>query len=182
MGFESAPADLFLIGEVGVTWDEDILPGRIVVGGWRHTGSFDTFDGGTEKGTEGFYLVCEKLIRQEKPNDPEDDQGTSLFVQYGVADQEVIEIERHIGGGVQWIGALPSRDEDITGIMVSWVDLSDESGAGFGENGEWSIELFHRFQLTGFFSLKPDIQYIVNPGGSGESDSIVATLRSEVVF
>lgn len=70
--FDSSPADLFLIGEVGMVWDEDILPGRIVGGGWRHTGSFDTFDGGTKKGTEGFYLVCEKSISQEKPDDQED--------------------------------------------------------------------------------------------------------------
>ena len=119
---------------------------------------------------------------KENPKEQYDDQGTSVFLQYGLADQEVMEIEQHIGGGVQWIGLMPSRDEDMTGLMASWVDLSDKSGAGFVENGELAIEFFHRFQISGAFSLKPDIQYVVNPGGRGEGDSIVATLRTELVF
>ena len=91
--FDSSPSDLLLIGEVAVTWDDDNLPGRIGVGGWRHTGRFDKFDGGAEHGTNGLYFVCDKALSKENPDDPEDDQGTSFFVQYGLADQDVMEIE-----------------------------------------------------------------------------------------
>ena len=87
-----------------------------------------------------------------------------------------------MGGGVQWIGIFPTRDEDTTGLMASWVDLSDTTGSGFAEDAELAIELFHKFQFTPSFSLKPDVQYIIHPGGSGVNDAIVATLRTELIF
>ena len=65
---------------------------------------------------------------------------------------------------------------------MSHVCFSDEPGAGFPQD-ETAIELYHRFQLTPFLSIKPDLQYIANPGGSpGVADALVATVRVEIVF
>ena len=46
---------------------------------------------------------------------------------------------------------------------------------------ELAIEFSHRFQITPFFALQPDLQYIVDPSGESR-DAIVATLRIEIVF
>jgi porin len=53
----------------------------------------------------------------------------------------------------------------------------------FSEDYELAIEAFHRVQLTPWIALKPDVQYIVNPGGDADlTDAVVGTLRIEVVF
>ena len=46
---------------------------------------------------------------------------------------------------------------------------------------ETAIEAFYKYQLTEFMSVKPDLQYIVNPGGAGR-DAIVAGVRLEISF
>ncbi|MDB5296736.1 MAG: Carbohydrate-selective porin, OprB family, partial [Phycisphaerales bacterium] len=44
-------------------------------------------------------------------------------------------------------------------------------------------ELFYKVQVTKFFSLKPDLQYIHNPGGvRGRDDALVGTLRLTLSF
>ena len=56
------------------------------------------------------------------------------------------------------------------------------AGAGFIEEHETAIEVFHAIQVTGWMALKPDFQYIVNPGGMGLEDAKVVTLRGEIAF
>lgn len=178
------PADLFMVGEAGYRWDAASvlgLPGRAAAGAWHHTGGFATFAGGTDSHTTGFYFVLDQLLHKEN-TDESDVQGVGLFAQYGWADPDVNAIEHHLGLGVQWVGALPGRDDDVVGLMMSWARLSDEPGAGFTADAETAVELFYKWQLTNFFSVKPVVQYIANPGGAGLDDAWVTTLRAELVF
>lgn len=182
--FFESPADLFVIGEVGVTWDGDgdNLPGRLAVGGWWHTGTFARFDGTTDEETGGLYLVFDQTLWLENPEVPDDGQGLGLFLQYGYADADVSSIEHHAGGGLAWTGPIDGRDDDVLGIGVSTVWFSDETGAGFTEDTETAIELFYKAQVLPWVSVKPDLQYISNPGGGGLDDALVATIRVEANF
>ena len=176
------PADLFLIGEIGVTWTlgDAALAGRAAVGFWRHTGTFERLAGGNENGTEGFYIVADQQICRENPADDEDSQGLGFFFQYGYADADVSEIEHHIGGGFAWTGPIPTRDEDVFGVGFTTILLSDDGG--FDESNETTIELFYKVQVTPAVSVKPDVQYISNPSGGATRDVIVATVRVEIAF
>ena len=176
--FFGDPADLFLIGEAGLKWGhgDGERPGRLGLGVWQHTGSFDRLDGGTESGTTGFYAVFDQMLWRENG---EDEQGVGLFAQYGWADPDLSEINHHIGLGFAWAGAIPGRDDDVLGLMGSYVDLSGD--AGFSERYELAIELFYKIQSMQWLSLKPDLQYIINPGGEAD-DALVGTLRLEVTF
>jgi len=177
------PADLFTIGEAGYAWGGDTgrLPGRLAAGLWHHTGSFDAFDGGTRSGTQGLFVVFDQLLYAEAPR-AADGQGVGLFAQYGWADPELSAVEHHLGLGAQWTGPIPSRDADVLGLMGSWAGLSDQPGAGFTAEGEAAVELFYEVQLGPNLSLKPDLQYIANPGGGGLDDAWVTTLRVELSF
>lgn len=176
------PADLFWIGEVGIAWGgSDALPGRIAGGLWHHTGSFARFSGGTESGATGAYLVFDQLLHKEE-QDPDDTQGLGLFAQLGIADEDLSAVEYHVGLGAQWQGLVPGRDDDVLGLMASWASLSDEPGAGFTDGAELAVELFYRVQLGPLVVLKPDLQYIANPGGMGLDNAWVATLRLELVY
>ena len=47
---------------------------------------------------------------------------------------------------------------------------------------ETSFETFYKVQLKPWFSIKPDLQYIANPGGQGTRDALAFTMRVEVDF
>lgn len=177
-----APADLFWIAEVGHAWGGDnALPGRLAIGLWHHTGTFAWFSGGTTSGATGTYLVFDQLLHKEI-EDSGDTQGLGLFVQLGAADEDLSPIAYHVGVGAQREGLLPGRDADVLGLMASWALLSDEPGAGFSDDVELAVELFYKLQLGEGLSLKPDLQYIANPGGAGLDNAWVATLRLEWVY
>ncbi|MHC4544146.1 MAG: carbohydrate porin, partial [Planctomycetota bacterium] len=89
------------------------------------------------------------------------------------------EIDRYFGIGLSYVGLLPGRDEDITGIGLAqalWSDRMD------GFTRESAIELFYKAQLTEFMSIQPDIQYIANPGGETTDDAIVLGIRAKLSF
>ncbi|MEM9109933.1 MAG: carbohydrate porin [Planctomycetota bacterium] len=175
------PADLFWIGEAGVKWGGASRPGRFAVGVWHHTGSFARFSGGRKSGATGFYAVLDQLLYKEN-EDTDDAQGLGLFAQLGLVDEDISAISEHVGVGVQWAGPIPGRDADIIGLMASRAGLSDEPGAGLTDDAELAVELFYKLHLGEYFSIKPDIQYIMNPGGAGLDDAWVVTLRAELVF
>jgi porin len=124
-------SDVFVIGKVGWRWNAGVtleddsasLPGRFAAGAWFHNGQFDRFDGASQSGTEGIYLLIDQTVYRES-DDPEDGQGLGVFAQYGYADPDVSPFEHHVGAGLTWTGALPGRDEDALGLGLSWAGLS----------------------------------------------------------
>ncbi len=178
------PADLMYIVEAGATWSiaESTLDGRLGLGVWLHDGDFVRFDGGIDDQAIGFYLVMDQMLWRENPDDEDDAQGLAAFIQYGYADEQVSSIVHHLGTGVSWTGVIPHRDEDVLGLGASTGLLSDITGSGLTDDAETALEVFYRLQITPFFAIKPDLQYIINPGGSGADDALVGTIRVEISF
>lgn len=182
--FFGKPGDVFWIGEGGARWEcgQSKLAGRLAVGGWGHNGTFDDFDGSIKRRGSGLYVVFDQGLWRENPGDEEDGQGVGLFILYGWADPDISELEHHLGGGVAWIGLIPRRDDDVLGFGATWVQFTDKPGAGFTADGEIAYELFYKLMAMKWAGIKPDLQYIVNPGGGGVSDALVGTLRCEFDF
>ena len=179
------PADLYLIGEGGLLWEAPegvrLGVGRLALGAWHHTGSFQRFDDGTtESGTSGYYVILDQVLWRENPADAEDAQGVGAFAMYDGTDGEVAEVEHHLSAGMAWTGAIPTRDADVVGTGVTYAHFSDD--AGFAGDGETTIEAFYRVQVTPWFSIKPDLQYILDPSGGDVDDALVAQLRAELFF
>ena len=154
-------------------------PGHFRVGGWWNGDEFEKFDGSDANENYGWYLTWDQEIWKENPDD-ECEQGIGLFGQYGWGDEDRNEAEHYIGGGIQWTGALPSRDDDVVGLGVFHVEFSDE--AGFDEDGETAFELFYGARVAGWLCIKPDLQYIANPGGTDNDDAFAVGVRCEIVF
>ena len=196
-GYDTAfhsPDESFTIGELGLRtnltlFGQEGLPGTYRVGGFYHGGEWDVyFDdlGGrlkprTHRGNSGLYLVFDQLLYKEILEDEEDEQGLGAFFQFSWVPSEYNEITYHYGGGFQYIGPIPGRDGDVCGLGVHHVSLSSQLQFLEQRYSETAIEAFYRYQLTEFLSVKPDIQYIVDPGGDGR-DAIVAGVRLELSF
>ena len=174
----------FHIAQLEQRWQLDLneLDGRGIIGGWYHTGRFQQFDGDTVTGASGLFLTLDQQVFRE--SDPTEDwQGVGVFLQYGLADPNVSAFEHHVGAGLAWTVAIPTRDVDVLGFGVSWVRLSGSPGAGFTAPHETSTELFYQCQLTGWMRLVFDLQYIKTPGGhSAAPDALASTIRTIVSF
>ena len=112
--------------------------------------------------------------------DDEDEQGLGLFLQAGWADKEVSELSFHVGTGIAWTGAFPGRDEDVLGLGITHVHFSDKARTMFPKSNENVLELFYKIRIAKWCEVKPDIQYIVNPGGLKTEGVVVGTLRLQI--
>lgn len=180
--FDDDDGDAYLtVFEIGHGWigGQRWGSGRLAIGGYHHSAHFDRFDGGTQHGASGAYAVLDQRVWRENPTDAEDGQGIGLMAYVGCGDANVAAIARHVEVGATWTGALDGRDDDVFGLLVTHAVLTDEAGAGF-DGDETAIELFYKLQLTPALSLKPDLQWLLNPGGDPTlEDALVGTLRIE---
>ncbi|MBK7405976.1 MAG: carbohydrate porin [Phycisphaerales bacterium] len=171
--------DYVFLAEAGLTWNQAgaLGAGRFALGAWHHTGDFTTFAGDPDSGSEGFYaLVEQQLVAHEDGL-----RDLTAFAQYGWADPDVSEANHHIAAGLTCSGICAARPDDAAGLYCSHVDFSGQ--AGFAESGETALELYYLIALTPWASIKPDIQYILDPSGDpAVDDAIVATLRISVSF
>lgn len=171
--------DYVFLAEGGLTWERvgSLGAGRLVAGVWHHTGDFVDFGGAPSGSTEGFYALFEQQLIAS-----EDGVGDlSAFAQYGWADPGVSEANHHVGGGLAYTGICRARPDDSAGVYCSFVDFSGR--AGFGEGSETTLESYYGFALTPAVCVKPDLQFIINPGGDPSiENALVATLRVTVAF
>lgn len=176
----SGKSDYFHIAEIGTDWSlsGDTLPGRLAVGVSYANGKFDRFRGGQQNGTESLYVVLEQKLYNYATNTPENERGVYAFAQFGTADEEVNDFRHHIGAGVSWVGPYMADNLDTLGLGVTTVFFSDAAGSPYTQDSETTIEAYYNYQATPWLSLKPDLQYIIHPGGDATlDDALVATLR-----
>ncbi|MBM4060466.1 MAG: carbohydrate porin [Planctomycetes bacterium] len=173
----------FLAAEVGCAWPggESWGSGRAAFGLWYHTADFERFGGGTDSATEGFWLTLEQNLWRENPAEPGDRQGLGAYAAFGRAHDTISAVGSTFTCGVAWTGALAHRDHDVFGVAIHHADLSDDPAAGTPDD-ETVFEVLYKVAVTPAISLKPDLQYVLNPGGGGADDSLVALLRLEVLF
>lgn len=174
-----------LIVEPSFKYSLDGLPGMVNVGAWWNGRRFDAYHNYPSNHeyygkAYGFYGFWQQLLWKENPDAEACTQGIGLFAEYGWAPKDRYEIEEYAGGGLRWVGAIPTRDDDITGLGVFNIYFSDQ--AGFTDHTETAIEFFYKAQLTGWMALQPDVQYITNPGGDGKRNAVAVGGRLEFVF
>lgn len=126
----------------------------------------------------GWYLTWDQRLWPAGPGD--DGYGIAVFAQFGWAPEKRSEIAQYLGAGLAWTGALPTRDDDALGFGIFRAGFSDE--AVTAEPHETVLELFYRVQLFPWLSVKADVQYIINPGGTSNKTAIPVGLRVEVVL
>jgi porin len=111
---------------------------------------------------------------------PDSKEGLVAFMTLAYTRQEDIAIiPFQTTLGLHYKGLFPERDNDSTVFFATFGKFSDDFAAekratGDGDpSHELVLELGHRFELTKFSYIQPDIQYIIRPGGTGRTDNAV---------
>jgi porin len=169
------------------------LPGHYWIGGsytpWEGFTEFG--DGGGRKvgDSYGFYVHADQMVYRENYVQG-DDQGLVLWAASGLYPQEEISIVPfQVNAGAIYQGLIPGRDKDKTMLGVIYGKFSDDYAAqqrraGKGDpREEIVIEAGHRIQLTNYAYIQPDVQYIIQPGGTGDIDNaLVLGVQIGVTF
>ena len=166
------------------------LRGTYKLGSFVHTRNFASWSSraaGTPSGDGsdyGIYGVVDQQLYAQ------DGRSISLFTRAGYAPAAVNAVEWYVDGGLDFTGFVPGRPHDVAGIAVARSrfsgDYSDAQGALNGTNpytAETVIEATYKVQLTPWWDVQPDFQYIVTPSGvEGSHNAAVLGLRTAVTF
>jgi porin len=163
--------------------------GKFAVGVWGYTSRFQRLGAGangTTRGSTGAYVLAEQRVYHEQEDER---QGLALFARAGVADDRVQVLDRYLGAGAVYRGALPTRGADELGFAVSAARFGvpyrrsvEEPGRPFAP-WEIAFELTYRIQITPALWIQPDLQYVVDPGGDPTiDDALVVGLRGQVAL
>jgi len=133
---------------------------------------YPRFGGGFEDNSYGFYVHGDQMVYQETQGS---DQGLTVFVASGYYPQkEIAIVPFQVNVGFNYRGLVPGRDRDRTMLHFIYGDFSRDFARNARRPGgrlaesEKVAEVAHRFQLTPWSYFQPDIQYVIDPGGTGD--------------
>ena len=192
------------------------LPGIYKLGAWYATADYPdqhfgidstgavvslgvdpTADPVQHKGDWGIYGVADQMVWRGH------DRSMNLFVRGGLAPPDRNLVSYYVDGGAGITGLLPGRANDVLTFGVAYVKISKDAIAAdedalavngppsFIRDEEVVFELSYAAQVAPWWTVQPDLQYIVHPGGnvadpndpaSTIQNAFIAGIRSTMKF
>ena len=130
----------------------------------------------------GFYMSHDQMVYRENDTDK---QGLGAFFRYAYRHSDTHRFSQFWSIGTSYTGLVPKRDADTLGF--AFAQMKDSPAFRRWRNpdsgNENYYELYYAIQITPWFVLTPDIQYIDNPGGDeAVSHAIAGGLKARVTF
>ncbi|WLA87061.1 MULTISPECIES: carbohydrate porin [Bradyrhizobium] len=189
-----------LLGQIQYAWNNkkgDPNPaGQIKLGGWRHFGSFAdqrldsngvSLASPTSSGEPlllsgdiGGWMVFERKIYRVPKSD---DRGIGIFTRVSGAPADRNLIDLYADSGIEFIGLSDQRPDDKFGIAAGYAHVSKRAQALDADyralvNPNWPMRSFeglltavYQYQIRDGWTLQPNFQYILHPGGGATSPS-----------
>ncbi len=179
------------------------LPGMIKLGGWNHFGTFENlrFDSNREPVAEsgnpgrpldndwGIYGIIDQLIwRVPGSKNP---AGVGMFARVIGAPSDRNIVDFYADGGITFTGMIPGRSADALGIGFAYTGISSAAHGldidldqPVARNYEAVIEICYTYEIKPGWTLQPDFQYFIQPGGNvaGVDDATVLGARTSLSF
>jgi porin len=134
-----------------------------------------------------FYAHGDYQVYAEGPGSKEGLVVFATFAYTGQEDIAIIPLQSTLG--LNYKGLFPGRDKDSTVFFATFGRFSNDYGKERVATGEGKpdyemvLEFGHRFEVTPFSYIQPDLQYIIRPGGTGSVDNaLVAGVQFGVTF
>lgn len=148
---------------------------------------YQRFDGGLEDDSFGFYAHANQMLF---PEDSGSDEGLTAFLAAGLYPETGLSrLPFHINAGLSYKGLIPGRKDDRTTFQITYGNLTDDYAkamqlpGGLLSSSEKVLEFTHRFQLTGRSYVQPAVQWVIDPGGTGDiPDMVVVGARFGLTF
>lgn len=149
------------------------------------------------RGDWGIYGVIDQMLWRNG------EKAVSFFLRSGAAPSNRNLLSWYIDGGIGFKGLVRGRDDDVFTLGAAYAKISgDASGLdrdtlAFNgppypiRNHEFVLEASYIAQITPWWTIQPDIQYIVRPGGrvpdpsnpnATVKNAFLAGLRTTVKF
>ncbi len=99
-------------------------------------------------------------------------QGLGWFGRIAFGPQDRNFVGFYVESGLVYTGAIPTRDEDQVGIGFVYAQLTNgarrtlELEGSRGVGAEMVLEFTYQLNLTKWLYIKPNAQFIINPGGT----------------
>ncbi len=160
---------------------------KTAIGFWRYTAKqndlldVDALSSPMRRHNQGVYFLAERTLYVEKAHPS---QGLAGFLRFGTASEDINVLDWTASTGLRYHGLFPGREDDITGIALTYNHASDKfRRVNAAQRAETDFELTYRAQIKSWLALQPDLQYIRHPGmDSVRSDAWIIGFRTEIVF
>ena len=163
------------------------LPGSYRVGGMYNTADDvanqkDVATGEGKNRTFAGWLAVE----QQLTSTGNGRQGLHSFANFTWHDRDTNKVDNSQQLGLKYIGLVDSQPNDILGLAVNRVHVNDrfaDSRPIYDASAEYNIELNYSYNATKWLMLRPNLQYVINPGSSNKVDNaLVLGLTTRVIF
>ena len=166
------------------------LAGAFKLGAFAHTKRVPTWAAqaaGTTGGGQinaGVYAVAEHdLFRRSE-------KKITAFVRGGYAPADRNVVDWYLDAGLNFVGLVPRRPDDVVGLAFARSNFSRDYGryeqsanGASALDAELVIEASYRAQITPWWTLQPDLQYVCTPGGNPDcQDAVIIGLRTTLSF
>ena len=201
----------FLISEVQFKYGDDKSPtglsGTAKIGAWTHLGKFadqrfaadglslanpaSSGEALQRRGDRGVYGVLDQQVYR-LADDPA--KGVGLFARVAAAPSDRNPVDFYADGGVNVSGVIASRPDDAFGVAIAYARISratiglDQDMVKFNgpaptRSSEMVLEATYSAQVVSGWSLQPNIQYVIRPGGgAADPDNPAHPLRNAAIL
>jgi len=136
-------------------------------------------------GNYAFYGVADQMVWRDYA---EPDRTLNLFLRaMGTPDEDRNLIDFSLNAGLTVHEPFLHRDDDTFGIGLGLAKVGSHAAALDEDNGgipirhtETFVEATYQYELTPWWQLQPDVQYVFNPGG-GINDANNQRVGNETV-
>ncbi len=184
-----------------------VLPGEIKTGCWLCSSRFQNFSNTNSATSDnyGIYAISDQMIYRSPDNNKRDNispmfakpvrkepptRGLGCFNRMTLEPANNNLLHVYYDTGLNFRGLLPSRSQDIMGLALAYGLLSNDAistiaqtqGTSLSQN-TFDIEFTYQLQLTQWFTLQPDLQYVIHPGMTQAlGNALVVGLRTTIIF
>lgn len=116
-------------------------------------------------------------------------QTINAFFRGGFAPGRLNFVDRYFDAGLNFGGFVPGRPLDVAGVAIARSGISGDFSTaqqlqgGSAASSETVIEATYKINIAPWWSIQPDVQYIVNPSGNeGSSNAFVLGVRTSIAF
>lgn len=160
------------MGEVQYAPQGVRLPGTYKIGAWRETGAFtDQFTGKSGRhGDYGVYAIADQAVWRPAGGET----GLNVFLRGGAASANRNLVSWYVDGGFGLTGPFAGRKDDTLTLGVAYGRISGDAADADRAAGpptpvrdyESVIELTYAASVAPWWTVQPDLQYVIHPGGN----------------